>query len=38
MYISGKIIPVESIPEMGKAGIKENGGGGEFKYDIFDTL
>jgi hypothetical protein len=24
---------------MGKRGIKENGGGGgEFKYDIFDTL
>jgi hypothetical protein len=23
---------------MGRGGIKENGGGGEFKYDIFDTL
>jgi hypothetical protein len=22
----------------GKGGIKENGGGGEFRYDIFDIL
>jgi hypothetical protein len=24
--------------EWGKKGIKENDGGGKFKYDIFDTL
>jgi hypothetical protein len=30
--------PVETIPGMGGGGIKENDGGGEFKYDIFDTL
>jgi hypothetical protein len=30
-----KMISVETIPGMG-LGIKENGGGGEFKYDIFD--
>jgi hypothetical protein len=26
------------IPGMGEGRIKENNGGGEFKYDIFDTL
>jgi hypothetical protein len=26
--------PVETIPGLGQRGIKENGGGGEFKYDI----
>jgi hypothetical protein len=30
--------PVETIPGMGKEGIKENGGGEEFNYDIFDIL
>jgi hypothetical protein len=35
MYVNGKMIPVETIP--GKVG-EENGGGGEFKYDIFDIL
>jgi hypothetical protein len=33
MYVNGKIIPVETIP--GMRGMKENSGGGEFKYDIF---
>jgi hypothetical protein len=32
------MIPVETISGMGRGGIKENGGGGEFKYNIFDTL
>jgi hypothetical protein len=32
------MIPVQTIPGMGGEGIKENGGGGEFKYDIFDIL
>jgi hypothetical protein len=26
------MIPVETFPVMGGEGIKENGGGGEFKY------
>jgi hypothetical protein len=30
--------PVETIPGMGEGRIKENDGGGEFKYDIFDIL
>jgi hypothetical protein len=39
MYVNGKTIPVETIPGMGGMGrIKENGGRGEFKYDIFDIL
>jgi hypothetical protein len=29
---------VETIPGMGRWRIKENGGGGEFNYDIFDIL
>jgi hypothetical protein len=32
------MIPVETILGIGGGGIKENSGGGEFKYDIFDTL
>jgi hypothetical protein len=38
MNINVKMIPVESIVGMGGKGIKESGKGGEFKYDIFDTL
>jgi hypothetical protein len=38
MSENGKMISVETIPGMGKEAIKENGGGGEFKYDIFDIL
>jgi hypothetical protein len=30
------MIPVESIPGMGQEGMRENGGGGEFKHNIFD--
>jgi hypothetical protein len=33
-----KRIPVETIPGRVEKGIKENGGVGEFKYDIFDIL
>jgi hypothetical protein len=29
---------VEIIPGMGTKGIKENDGGSEFKYDIFEIL
>jgi hypothetical protein len=38
MYENGKMIPVETIPGMGARGIKENEGGGEFRYAIFDIL
>jgi hypothetical protein len=30
--------PVETIPRMRGGRIKENDGGGESKYDIFDIL
>jgi hypothetical protein len=33
-----KLIPVETVLGMGGGMIKKNGGTGEFKYDIFDTL
>jgi hypothetical protein len=36
MYVNAKMIPVETISGMG--GANESSGGGEFKYDIFDTL
>jgi hypothetical protein len=32
-----KIIPSETVPGM-QGEMKERGGGGEFKYDIFDLL
>jgi hypothetical protein len=38
MCVNGKMWPVETTPELGKEGIKENGRGSEFKYDIFDVL
>jgi hypothetical protein len=34
MYENGTMRPVETIPGMGGGEIKENDGGGEFKYDI----
>jgi hypothetical protein len=33
MYVSDKMRPVETIPEM-EGNIKENDGGSEFKHDI----
>jgi hypothetical protein len=38
MYIHGKMRPTETIIGMRGEEIKENDGGGEFKYDIFDIL
>jgi hypothetical protein len=38
MYVNGEKITVETIPGMKGGGIKKRRGGGEFKYDIFDTL
>jgi hypothetical protein len=33
-----KMIPVKTGPGMRGGRIKENGGRGEFKYDMFDTM
>jgi hypothetical protein len=30
--------PAETIQGIGREGIKENDGGGEFNYDIFDIF
>jgi hypothetical protein len=38
MYVNAKITPVEIVPGIGGWEIKVSGGGGEFKYDIFDTF
>jgi hypothetical protein len=38
MYATRKRIPVEAISGMGRGGMKENDGGSEFNYDIFDKL
>jgi hypothetical protein len=38
MYVNIKMKPVETTPGMGEKGIKMNGGGDEFKYDISGTL
>jgi hypothetical protein len=38
MNVNGKMRPVEAIPGMGVRVIKENDGGGEFRYDIFAIL
>jgi hypothetical protein len=35
---NGKMRPVEIVPGMGGRGKKENGGGGELRYDVFDIL
>jgi hypothetical protein len=32
------MIAVDTIPGWGESRIKQSSGGGEFKYDIFDTL
>jgi hypothetical protein len=34
MCVNGKMRTVETIPGIGGEGIKENDGGGEFKYYI----
>jgi hypothetical protein len=38
LYVNAKMRPVETVPGMGEGGIKQSSGGGEFKYQIFDTL
>jgi hypothetical protein len=34
VYENGKMRPIETIPEMGRKGIRENDGGIEFNYDM----
>jgi hypothetical protein len=38
MYVNAKLIPVQTVPGIRGGRMKESGGGGEFKYNIFDTL
>jgi hypothetical protein len=38
VYVNTKMIPVETIPGIGRREIKQNCGGGEFKYGILDML
>jgi hypothetical protein len=38
VYVSGKMISVETIPGIKAGRMKEKGGGREFKYDIFYIL
>jgi hypothetical protein len=38
MYVNVKMIPIETIPGLRGGRMKESNEGGEFKYDIFDTL
>jgi hypothetical protein len=38
MYVNAKMTPAETITGIRWGGMKESSGGGEFKYDIFDTL
>jgi hypothetical protein len=38
MYVNAKMKPVEAVPGIRGGGMEESSGGGEFKYDIFDTL
>jgi hypothetical protein len=35
MYVNGKMRPVETIPEIGGAWIKDNDGVTQFNYDKF---
>jgi hypothetical protein len=38
MHVNAKIMPVETVTEIRRGGMREKNGGREFKYDIFDTL
>jgi hypothetical protein len=38
MYVNAKMIPVKTVSGIRGGVMKESSGGGEFKYDIFDTL
>jgi hypothetical protein len=38
MDVHVKMRPAETIPGLESGRMKENGGGGKFKYDILNTL
>jgi hypothetical protein len=38
VYVNAKLIPLNPVQELVEGDIKGSCGGGEFKYDIFDTL
>jgi hypothetical protein len=38
MHVVSIMIPVETVPWTDGGGLKGRGGGGEFKYDMVDTL
>jgi hypothetical protein len=38
MYVNTKVIPVDTVPGIRGGEMAESSGGGDFKYDIFDTL
>jgi hypothetical protein len=38
MKVNVTTIPVETVPGIRGGGMQESGGGGEFKYDVFDRL
>jgi hypothetical protein len=38
LYVNGKCYLLKLFQEWGERRMKENGSGGEFKYDIFDIL
>jgi hypothetical protein len=38
MYVNGKTIPIETFPGREVGRMKEDGGGGEVKYNISDIL
>jgi hypothetical protein len=38
MYANAILIPVETVPGIRGRGMKKSNRGGEFKFDIFDTL
>jgi hypothetical protein len=38
MYANAKMISAETVPGIMGGGMKESSGGGEFKYDVSDTL
>jgi hypothetical protein len=37
-YVNAKMVLVETVPGIRGGGMKDSVGGGEFKYDTFDTL
>jgi hypothetical protein len=38
IYVNAKTIPMKLFQESEEEGMRDRYGGGEFKYDIFDTL